>query len=127
MANLFSPRAATADPAPPMPGAATPPLPGAVVWEFEERTKTGWVGWAAMDAALSAELEAEYLKDPHAILRIERSTTPFIVWKIDLGKKTQRRLVEGVDDCSRRVRRIYLTIDVVGEDDGRTDADAQGD
>ena len=127
MANLFSPRAATADPAPPMPGAATPPLPGAVVWEFQEQTKTGRVGWAAMDAALTSQLEAAYLDNPHAILRVERGKNPSIVWKIDLGKKTQRRLVEGVDDCSRRVRRIYLTIDVVGEDDGRTDADAQGD
>ena len=122
MANLFSPRAATADPAPPMPAATLVPA-----WEFEERTKTGWVGWVAMDAALTSQLEAAYLDNPHAILRVERGKNPSIVWKIDLGKKTQRRLVEGVDDCSRRVRRIYLTIDVVGEDDGRTDADAQGD
>ena len=94
MANLFfSSRAATADtgassdPAPPIPGAATNPLPGAVVWEFEEKTKTGWVGWAAMDAALSAALEAAYLNNPHAIFRVEKSKKPFIVWKFDLGKK----------------------------------------
>ena len=127
MANLFSPRAATADHVPFIVGAATPPLPGAVVWEFEEKTKTGWVGWAAMDADLSAALEAAYLNNPHAIFRVEKSKNPFIVWKFDLGKKTQRRLVEGVDDCSRRVRRIYLTIDVVGQDGGRTDADDQVD
>ena len=87
MANLFfSSRAATADPAPPMPGAATPPLPGAVVWEFEEKTKTGWVGWVTMDADLSATLEAAYLNNPHAIFRVEKSKKPLIVWKFDLGK-----------------------------------------
>ena len=94
MANLFfSSRAATADPAPsvdpapPIPGAATNPLPGAVVWEFEEKTRTGWIGWVTMDADLSATLEAAYLNNPHAILRVERSTMPYIVWKFDLGKK----------------------------------------
>ena len=48
------------------------------------------------------------------MIRIPDNEDPSLVWKLDLGKKTQRRLVNGQDNCSRRVRRIFLSIDTVG-------------
>ena len=69
-----------------------------------------------MASDFSAQLDQAYANDSTSVVRILCNEDPSIVWKIDLGKKTQRRLVEGKDNCSRRIRRIYSSKDDAGSD-----------
>ena len=64
-----------------------------------------------MDREISDALENAYTGNPDAIVRISSGTDDGLVWKIDLGRKKQRRLVGGVDNCTRGVRRIFLGAD----------------
>ena len=64
----------------------------------------------------SAQLEEAYAIDSTSVVRILNSEDPSIVWKIDLSKKTQRRLVNSIDQCALRTRRIYSGKDDVGSD-----------
>ena len=48
------------------------------------------------------------------VIRAPDNKDPSLVWKLDIGKKTQRRLVNGQEQSSRRIRRIFLSIDTVG-------------
>ena len=67
-----------------------------------------------MSQCLSDQLEEEYAIQQDTVIRIQDNEDPSVVWKLDLGKKTQRRLLDGKDNCSRRIRRIFLSIDTVG-------------
>ena len=67
-----------------------------------------------MSQCLSDQLEEAYALQQDTVVRIPDNEDPSLVWKLDLGKKTQRRLVNGQDNCSRRIRRIFLSIDTVG-------------
>ena len=84
------------------------------VWEYEEKTIHGHLGWVPMSPDFPDQLEALYAIQPGAVIRIQKSEDPSVVWKIDIGKKTQRRLVDGKDNCKRRIRRIFLSTDTVG-------------
>ena len=72
-----------------------------------------------MSQCLSDQLEEAYAIQPDTVIRIQNNEDPSVVWKIDLGKKTQRRLVNGQDNCSRRIRRIFLSTDTVGSSEAR--------
>ena len=48
------------------------------------------------------------------VIRVPDNEDPSLVWKLDIGKKTQRRLVNRQEQSSRRIRRIFLSIDTVG-------------
>ena len=89
------------------------------VWEYEEKTIHGHLGWVPMSPDLSDQLEELYAIQPCAVIRIQKSEDPSVVWKIDIGKKTQRRLVDGKDNCKRRIRRIFLSTDTVGSSEAR--------
>ena len=67
-----------------------------------------------MDPDFSAKLEETFAIDPNSKMMIRLTDDDSIVWKIDLGKKTQRRLSYGIDQCERRIRRIYMSKDDVG-------------
>lgn len=87
-----------------------------VSWEYEEFTIHRHYGWVPMAPEFSAQLEEAFAIDPTSVIRIKCTEEPSIVWKIDLGQKTQRRLSNGIDQCARRIRRIYLSKDDVGSD-----------
>ena len=89
------------------------------VWEYEERTIHRHLGWVPMSQCLSDQLEEAYAIQPDTVIRIQNNEDPSVVWKIDLGEKTQRRLVNGQDNCSRRIRRIFLSTDTVGSSEAR--------
>ena len=113
MAGSSTPSGATAEPS--SANAESDKLPGfAAVWEYEERTIRRHVGWVPMSQCLSDQLEEAYAIQQDTVIRIQDNEDPPLVWKLDLGKKTQRRLVNGQDNCSRRIRRIFLRIDTVG-------------
>ena len=76
------------------------------VWEYAETTICGHCGWVPMDQELSATLEHAYSADPVGIIRV-CGVRP-LVWKFDLGKMTQRRLNDGIDMCTRMIRRIHI-------------------
>ena len=83
-------------------------------WEYEENTIHSHYGWVPMAPEFSAQLEEAYAIDSSSVFRISNPEDHRIVWKIDLGKKTQRRLSYGIDQCERRIRRIYMSKDDVG-------------
>jgi hypothetical protein len=83
-------------------------------WEYEEKTIHQHYGWVPMDTDLSDQLEEAFAIDPNSVLRIPSTDDDSIVWKIDLGQMTQRRLFNGIDQCERRIRRIYMSKDDVG-------------
>ena len=58
-----------------------------------------------MPPSLSEELENAYASNPSAVIRIKGPND--VVWKFDLGSMTQRRLLDGIDQCTRRIRRIH--------------------
>ena len=105
MANMFDP----------MDTAASSVL--VVSWEYEEKTIHSHYGWVPMAPEYSAQLEEAYAIDPTSVFRIPSPEDDRLVWEIDLGKKTQRRLVTGNDQCARRIRRTYWSKDAVGSDD----------
>ena len=80
-------------------------------WEYQEITLHRHLGWVPMAQHMSDLLEDSYCKDPCAIVRIPNEDDAEIVWKLDLGKMTQRRLREGLDNCTRRIRRIFVEKD----------------
>ena len=69
-----------------------------------------------MAPEFSAQLEEAYAIDSTSVVRILNTEDHSIVWKIDLGKKTQRRLFNSIDQCARRIRRIYSSKDDAGSD-----------
>ena len=87
-----------------------------VSWEYEEKTIHSHYGWVAMAPEYSSLLEETYAITPTSVMRILNPEDKRIVWKIDLGKKTQRRLVNNIDQCERRIRHIYLSKDDDGPD-----------
>ena len=86
-----------------------------ISWEYAEKTIHGHVGWVQMGTTLSEDLENAYQNRPAAVLRQyianvrsrNASSPNNVIWKFDLGSMTQRRLVNGKDQCTRRIRRIY--------------------
>ena len=80
-------------------------------WEYEEKTIHGHWGWVPMAQQISDLLEDSYYKDPGAIVRLANEDDSDIVWKLDLGAMTQRRLRDGLDNCTRRIRRIFVEKD----------------
>ena len=86
-----------------------------ISWEYAEKTIHGHVGWVQMATKLSEDLEKAYQSSPSAVLRLNipnvvspnASSPNDVIWKFDLGSMTQRRLVNGKDQCTRRIRRIY--------------------
>ena len=104
MANMFDP----------MDTAASSVL--VVSWEYEEKTIHSHYGWVPMAPEYSAQLEEAYAIDPTSVFRIPSPEDDRLVWEIDLGKKTQRRLFNNIDQCARRIRRIYSSKDDAGSD-----------
>ena len=86
-----------------------------ISWEYAEKTIHGHVGWVQMATTFSEDLEKAYQNSPSAVLRLNipyvvspnASSPNNVIWKFDLGSMTQRRLVNGKDQCTRRIRRIY--------------------
>ena len=77
-----------------------------------KKTIHGHFGWVPMPPDLSDQLEEAYTCQPTSVVRYPDHEDPDIVWKIDLGKKTQRRSLNGKDNCTRRIRRIYWEVDL---------------
>jgi hypothetical protein len=86
-----------------------------ISWEYAEKTIHGHVGWVQMATTFSEDLEKTYQSNPSAVLRMKipnvvspnASSPNGVIWKFDLGSMTQRRLLNGRDQCTRRIRRIY--------------------
>ena len=102
-----------------------------VIWEYAEKTIHGHEGWVPMKSRLSEELETAYKGNPLAVIRVptplddgpNSSGLTYIVWKIDIGNMSQRRLVNGKDKCGRKIRRIFaLGSDSDDDSDGPPEA-----
>ena len=76
-----------------------------ISWECVEKTIHNHDGWVQMPPALSEELKNAYASYPSGVIRIKGPND--VVWKFDLGSMTQRRLLDGTDQCTRRIRRIH--------------------
>ena len=80
-------------------------------WGYEEENHP-WPFWLGADAT-------GFIRSARGGVHLptDLREDPDIVWKIDLGQKTHRRLVNGNDQCTRRIRRIYWSKDAVGSVD----------
>ena len=83
-----------------------------VRWEYADKSK-GKQGWFKMYDRIAKQLEklltdnADAEKDSKLRLRDEDN----VVWKFCLREMTQRRLIDGNDECKRRIRRIFVCDD----------------
>ena len=76
-------------------------------WEYEEKGFNGTRGWFPMHNWIAIQLETLFINGRGQEETIIRFTdTQGVVWKFDLMMMTQRRIRDGQDECTRRIRRI---------------------
>ena len=76
-------------------------------WEYEEKGYNGTRGWFPMHNWIAIQLETHFINgrgQEETIIRFP--DTQGVVWKFDLMMMTQRRIRDGQDECTRRIRRI---------------------
>ena len=84
-----------------------------VRWEYAEKGRWGKPGWFEMHADLAEQLEGVFADRDPTWLRIPRDD---VIWKFDLVGMTQRRIKNGNDECTRRIRRIFVRDDFADMD-----------
>ena len=81
-----------------------------VRWEYAEYgNRWDKRGWFEMHAEVAKQLEGVFADYEPTWLRITRDDD--IIWKFDLVGMTQRRIKDGKDECTRRIRRIFVRDD----------------
>ena len=85
-------------------------------WEYSERTWQGNQAWVLMDPDCSAKLEEAFVKDQKSIVVFPiPDEEDNVVREINLGNLTQRRLRDGENECTKWIRRIYMSPTMVQE------------
>ena len=86
------------------------PYGSKVIWEYAEYgSRLATRGWFEMHAEVAKQLEEVFADYEPTWLRITRDDDN--IWKFDLVGMTQRRIKDGKDECTRRIRRIFVRDD----------------
>jgi len=76
-------------------------------WEYEEKGFNRTRGWFPMHNWIAKQLETLFINGSGQEETIIRFTdAQGVVWKFDLVMMTQRRIRDGQDECTRKIRRI---------------------